>query len=57
MEWNVNCSMENEVARMEWSGGFLEWSEKQSSTPDTNSKPILDFVHGIYRKIKVDSDI
>ena len=38
----------------EWNGRFQEWNGKQSFIPITHS--ILDFAHGIYRKINMDRD-
>ena len=52
-EWNGNFGME--YARMEWNRRFQEWNGRQPSIHfHTNS--ILDFAHGIYRKIYTDSD-
>ena len=44
--WNI------EDARMEWNERFQEWNGRQSSILNS----ILDFAHGIYRKIYADSD-
>ena len=62
MEWNRKWNRMERKFRYgiwkmpQWNGRFQEWNGMEDNLPYFYTNSIVDFAHGIYRKMNTDSD-